>query len=81
MMRRNASFGSNLCGVNATLVNTVTIADFNATSLLQLRLREVGVNGITEICSNNFTLQVHYNGMTSIHIFQLLPPSPFLSVL
>ena len=75
-MRRNTSFASNLCGVNATLDNTVTIAEFKATSLLQLRLKEVGVNGTTEICSNIFNLQVHYNGMTSIHvhIFQPLPP-------
>lgn len=70
-MRHNTSFGSNLCGVNATLDNTVTIAEFKATSLLQLRLKEVGINGVTEICSNIFTLHVHYNGMTSIHIFQL----------
>ena len=76
-MRHNTSFASDLCGVNFTLDRT---AKFKATNLLQVRLKELGGNG-TEICSNNFTLQVHYNGMTSIHISNSSLLSSFLSVL
>ena len=53
-------YSENLCGVNATLDERVRIEEFNHTSLLQIRLRDIFIDEV--ICSNNFRLFLDYTG-------------------